>query len=401
MAWPVLRHVEPNAPRNYPWPSFPWAQLRPFMAPAAAQDALSHIHHALERGDGETVREQLKQLEDITPALGSASHAALKKELEGLDKAEPAAAQERLRRALRHTAPQSEDEKGPRELRFKPIEQLPPLRGAPPFPWPKLRHWAGESVVTLADETEEALLNWQERRGRDAEGEEQCRKYVLAAMECLHDELAPRFGAETAAVLRKAAAEAHSHAAAKNVDFEAVRKALRPVVPEANLPPAWLTALRARSAAKRLQTPAVAELCDVLGQVRGALEDEAIPEASRRRAAELLDSLQRMAQATPLNQEGLLAASEQLVRLLQELLQLHVLPAELLRSLSGAVRRIAAPAAPVPAQSPRTRGRGFDTAATRAAEIVGLKLPPQIKVRERGHFFHDLCSHVFKRAPSC
>ena len=405
MAWPVLRHVEPNAPRTFPPSAFPWAQLRPFMAPAAVQDALSHMHHALERGDSDVVREQLKLVEEAAPALGAAAHAAVKKELDGFEaaaRADPAAAQERLRRALRQTAPVAEDDKGPREIRFKPIEQLPPAQGAPPFPWPKLRHWTGESLVTLADEIEETLREWQERQARGDKNEDECRTFTLSALEYLHDVLAPRFGDDSAAILKRAAQEAHTLASAKKVDFEAVRKALRPLVPEANLPPAWLTALRARNAAKRQQTPAVAELCDVLSSIRGALEDQDIPEAARRRAIELLSEMQRLASGKDLNQDSLVSASEQLVRVLQELLQLHVLPSQLLQQLSGAVRRVA-PSGPPALVSPRTRGRGFDNAATRAAEIASLKLPPQVKVSQGSAGFvaqAHACLCVC-RAPSC
>ncbi len=379
MAWPVLRHVEQDGLKTFPRFTFPWVELRPFMASEAVHNALSHIHHALEAGDFDTISDQLKLVSEAAPALGNSANDAVKKELDGFEtaaRADPAAAQARLKRALQQTSPAPIDGPLVREVRFKPFELLPPAKGAAPFPWPKLRHWAGESVVTLADEVEETLRDWLDRETRKQDAEP-CRQCVLAALECLHDELAPKFGSATANVLKSAALEAHKLVSAKSVDFDAVRKALQPLIPESNLPPAWLTALRARNASKREHTPAVAQLYDVVGQIRGALE--AAPEASKRRALELLEQIERLTGSKAVNGESLLSASDELVRLLEELLQQQVISSELLRQLTGAAAAAAAKAVP-PASSPRGRGLGgFESAATRAAEIVGLKLPPAVK----------------------
>lgn len=51
----------------------------------------------------------------------------------------------------------------------------------------------GESLVTLHDEVEAALADWEdlERAGKDTDS---VRSYILSAMDCLHDVIAPKLG---------------------------------------------------------------------------------------------------------------------------------------------------------------------------------------------------------------
>lgn len=128
------------------------------MPPAAVQDALSLIHHALEKGDVPAIDAQLKNvfelscfcdplslfpdeiLNRLAPSLGLASSAAIKddlKDFSSLVKADPNAARNKLNRALQQTSASSN--RGP--IKFKPIEQLP-LATEAPFKWPTLRHWS-------------------------------------------------------------------------------------------------------------------------------------------------------------------------------------------------------------------------------------------------------------------
>lgn len=178
-------------------------------------------------------------------------------------KADPAAARSKLTRALQQTSAPSN--RGP--IKFKPIEQLPPASETP-FKWPTLRHWVGESLVTLHDEVEAAFADWEEleKSGKDTTP---VKSYILSAMDCLHDVIAPKLGLDSAAVVKNVAVSVNKLAQEKKPNFASMREAvrrkknqmryfakkktncqIRPLVPEANLPPAWLTKLRARNAAK-------------------------------------------------------------------------------------------------------------------------------------------------------
>ncbi len=209
LPWPV--HLNPYSIAAF---EEPYSHLQVFMAPAATLDALSHLNHALDSKDAAAIDELLKRVEEfrkkffsfsffhfsifafsinfrVSPGIGSSAFKAIKKELDGfraLAAADPSKARQHLTRALQQSSASSD--RGP--IKFKPIEQLPPFTETP-FKWPTLRHWVGESLVTLHDEVEAALVDWEqlEKAGKDTSA---VKSYVLFAMDCLHDVIAPKLG---------------------------------------------------------------------------------------------------------------------------------------------------------------------------------------------------------------
>lgn len=66
MAWPVLRHVDPDGPKTFSSFALPYFQLRSLMPPAATLDAMSHINHALDKGDIPAIEVQLKNIDELS-----------------------------------------------------------------------------------------------------------------------------------------------------------------------------------------------------------------------------------------------------------------------------------------------------------------------------------------------
>jgi hypothetical protein len=273
MAWPVLRKTAGPQSQPIEPADFPWKHLKPWMPQEQVINSASQAHHDLDalnkifenpdKNAGPEAAALLKRIADkvdrigeMAPHLGKSTDQELSKTAKDLkdnvgkliplataylkdrqNNKPPAdtieALRGGLRKGLRHAIP-GDPGQSPRQLRFREPNLLPPPEAEPPFPWPKLRKWVQESVATAALEFEDTLKDW-ERIRKEGGDESLPKQHMLEGVEVLHDVLAPKMGMESAQVLRQAAQQAWKELEKPKVDLDAVRRALKPVLVEANL----------------------------------------------------------------------------------------------------------------------------------------------------------------------